>query len=103
MLQVKEQRRRLARRSRHHLSWITIENDIRSYECQVLDVSTDGAKLVADIEAPIGSTFQLPIVPQSIVQRRCEVVLRKGRMIGVKFSPEAPTSPSELRSVNRIS
>jgi hypothetical protein len=48
--------------------------DIRSHECQVLDVTADGAKLVADIEAPIGSTFQLPIVPQSIVQRRCEVV-----------------------------
>jgi hypothetical protein len=86
MLQVKEQRRRLARRSRHHLSWITIENDIRSYECQVLDVSADGAKLVADIEAPIGSSFRLSIVPNAIVRRECEVVWRKGRTIGVKFA-----------------
>jgi PilZ domain len=86
MPQVKEQRRRLPRRSRHHLSWITLENDIRSYECQVLDVSTDGAKLVADIEAPIGSTFRLSIVPQAIVRQKCEVVWHKGRVIGVKFA-----------------
>jgi hypothetical protein len=86
MPQVKEQRRRLARRSRHHLSWITIENDIRSHECQVLDVSADGAKLVADIEAPIGSRFRLSIVPQAIVCKKCEVVWRKGPVIGVKFA-----------------
>jgi hypothetical protein len=85
MPQVKEQRRRLARRSRHHLSWITTKNDIRSYECQVLDVSADGAKLVADIEAPIGSTLRLSIVPSGVVRRECEVIWRKGRVIGVKF------------------
>jgi hypothetical protein len=36
-------------------------NDIRSHECQVLDVSANGAKIVADIEAPIGSTFRLSV------------------------------------------
>ena len=89
MLHIKEQRRRLARRSRDHLSWITIEGDIRSYECQVLDVSADGAKLVADIEAPIGSRLRLSIVPQAIVRQKCEVVWRKGRVIGVKFATSA--------------
>jgi hypothetical protein len=50
-----------------------------------LDVSADGAKLVADIEAPTGSTFRLSVVPKAIVRRECEVVWRKGRTIGVKF------------------
>jgi hypothetical protein len=86
MPQVKQERRRLVRRSRHHLSWITLEGDIRSYECQVLDVSADGAKLTADIEATVGRTFRLSIVPHAIVRRECEVVWRKGRMIGVKFA-----------------
>lgn len=85
MLHVKEQRRRLARRSRQHLSWITLDNDIRSHECQVLDVSADGVKLIADIEAPIGSMLQLSIVPHGIARKKCEVVWRKGRTIGVKF------------------
>jgi len=89
MPQVKEQRRKLARRARHHLSWITIAKDIRSYECQVLDLSADGAKLVADIETPIGSTFRLSIVPQAIVRQKYAVVWRKGRVIGVKFAGQA--------------
>jgi len=96
MSQVKQQRRRSARRIRQHRSWITIENDIRSHECQVLDVSADGAKLLADIDAPIGSTFRLSAVPEALVRRKCEVLWRKGRMIGVKFSIEASTSPNEL-------
>ena len=50
-------------------------------------MSANGAKLVADIEVPIGSTFRLSVVPQAIVRRKCEVVWRKGRVIGVKFAP----------------
>jgi hypothetical protein len=88
MPQAGQQRHRLQRRTRHHPLWITFENDVRSYECQILDVSTDGAKLVADIEAPIGTTFRLSAVPQAVVRRRCEVVWRKGRTIGVKFAAE---------------
>jgi hypothetical protein len=88
MPQAAQQRRRLQRRTRHHPSWITFENDVRSYECQILDVSTDGAKLVADIDAPIGTTFRLSAVLQAVVRRRCEVVWRKGRTIGVKFAAE---------------
>jgi hypothetical protein len=86
MPQVKQERRRLVRRSRQHPSWISKENDIRSHECWVLDVSANGAKLIADIDAPIGSKLCLSIVPHSIVRRECEVVWRKGRMIGVKFA-----------------
>jgi PilZ domain len=85
MPQLKQERRGLARRSRQHSSWITIENDIRSHECRVLDVSANGAKLLADIDTPIGSKLRLSIVPHSIVRRECEVVWRKGRMIGVEF------------------
>jgi hypothetical protein len=88
MPKVMQQRRKLVRRARQHPAWITIKNDIRSYECQVLDVSAGGAKLVADIETPIGSTFRLSIVPHGIVRKKCEVVWRKGRVIGVRFAPK---------------
>ena len=47
---------------------------------------TDGAKLVTDIDAPIGTMFRLSAVPQAVVRRRCEVVWRKLRTIGVKFT-----------------
>jgi hypothetical protein len=88
MPQVKQQRRRLVRRTRQHPSWITIEGDIRSHECEVLDVSADGAKLIADIEAPIGSKFWLSVVPEAVVRRECEVVWRRGRTIGARFATQ---------------
>jgi PilZ domain len=95
MPQLKRERRGLVRRSRQHSSWITIENDIRSHECRVLDVSANGAKLLADIDAPIGSKLRLSIVPHAIVRRECEVVWRKGRMIGVKFAVSAAPGQAE--------
>jgi hypothetical protein len=52
----------------------------------MLDISADGAKLVADIAGPIGSMFRLSSVPQAVVRKSCEVVWQKGRTIGVKFS-----------------
>jgi hypothetical protein len=93
MPQVKQQRRRLLRRTRQHPSWITFENNLPSHECQILDISADGAKLVADINAPIGASFRLSAVPQGVVRRRCEVVWRKGRTIGVRFA--AATAKTE--------
>lgn len=103
MPQIKQQPRRFVRRIWQYPSWITIENDIRRHECQVVDVSANGTKLVADIDAPIGSKFRLSVVPHAVVGRECEVVWRKGRMISVKFSAEVRTSPNELRPVNQVS
>jgi hypothetical protein len=90
--QIKLERRGLVRRSRQHSLWITIENDIRNHECKVLDVSANGAKLLADIDVSVGSKLCLSIVPHAIVRRECEVVWRKGRMIGVKFADGAAKS-----------
>jgi hypothetical protein len=73
---------------RNHPSWITFERDIQSHECQIIDIFGDGAKLVADVEPPIGSTFRLSAVPQAVVRRRCEVIWRRGRTFGVKFAAE---------------
>jgi hypothetical protein len=88
MSQVKQQRRRLVRRTRQHPSWITIEGDIRSHECEVMDVSADGAKLIADIEARVGSKFRLSVVPEAVVRREYEVVWRRGHTIGVRFAAQ---------------
>ena len=90
MPRVNQQRRSLVRRTRQHPAWITIGNGIQSHECRLLDVSENGAKLVADIEAPIGSKLRLSNVPRAIVRRECEIVWRRGRMIGVKFVNGVP-------------
>jgi hypothetical protein len=81
-----KQQRHLARKARNHCAWITFDGDIRSNECHVLDISPAGAKLTADIDASVGSSFSLSVAPKSLVRKPCEVVWRRGRQIGVKFT-----------------
>jgi PilZ domain len=81
-----KQRRSSTRKARDHGAWITMDGDVRSHECHVLDVSARGAKLVADLDAQVGSSLRLSIARQSIVRKPCMVVWRKGRQIGVTFS-----------------
>jgi hypothetical protein len=70
---------------RHHPAWIAFDGDTRSYDCQVLDVSASGAKLIADIDAVVASKFRLSFTPLSLAGKECEVVWRKRRTIGVRF------------------
>jgi hypothetical protein len=92
MSRAAPQRRRLLRRTRQHEAWITFDRGVQSFECQVLDISSDGAKVVTDVDAPIGTRFRLSAVPQAVVRRSCEVVWRKGRTIGVKFTAPEPAT-----------
>ena len=58
-------RKREPRRARQHAAWITFEDDFISHDCQILDVSLNGAKLTADIAVAIGSRFRLSAVPHA--------------------------------------
>jgi hypothetical protein len=83
MLITKQKREH--RRARQHTAWLTFDDDFVSHECQVLDVSLNGAKLVAEIGVTIGSRFRLSTVPHALVRQRCEVVWCRGKMFGVMF------------------
>jgi hypothetical protein len=84
MLITKQKRE--PRRARQHNAWLTFDDDFVSHECEVLDVSLNGAKLVAKIGVEIGSRFRLSTVPHALVRQRCEVVWRRGKMFGVMFT-----------------
>jgi hypothetical protein len=77
--------KREPRRARQHTAWLTFDDDFVSHECQVLDVSLNGAKLVAEIDVAIGNRFRLSAVPHALSRQRCEVAWRRGKMFGVKF------------------
>jgi PilZ domain len=83
MLITKQKRE--PRRARQHTAWLTFDDDFVSHECQVLDVSLNGAKLVAEIDVTIGSRFKLSTAPHALVRQRCEVVWRRGKMFGAMF------------------
>jgi hypothetical protein len=55
------------------------------HECRVFDVSQNGAKVVIDAGAEIGTRFGLALVPDH--PRQCEIVWRRGRTLGIKFVP----------------
>ena len=64
MLITKQKRE--PRRARQHTAWLTFDDDFVSHECQVLDVSLNGAKLVAEVAVEIGSRFRLSTVPHAL-------------------------------------
>jgi hypothetical protein len=86
MLITKQKRE--PRRARQFSAWLMFDDDFVSHECQVLDVSLNGAKLVAEIDVAIGSTLRLSTVPHALARQRCEVVWRRGKTFGVKFVDE---------------
>jgi hypothetical protein len=56
--------KREPRRARQHAAWIMFDDDFVSHECQILDVSLNGAKLVAEIGVAIGNKLRLSTVPR---------------------------------------
>jgi hypothetical protein len=83
---VPKQRRSSGRKMRSHDAWITFDGDEHSYECRVADISADGAKLVADADVIVGSHVKLSTSQHAMVSKPCEVMWRRGRQIGVKFT-----------------
>jgi hypothetical protein len=77
--------KREARRRRHQWAWGTLEGKAAAHDCRVLDVSQNGAKVVTDMAAEIGTRMGLALVPHR--PRLCEIVWRRGRTVGIKFVP----------------
>jgi hypothetical protein len=72
---------REVRRTRHFSAWINVQGRVHC-ECKVLDVSTNGAKVITEEKVP--DRFQLAFF-QGGENRVCEVVWRRAKMLGVKF------------------
>jgi hypothetical protein len=75
------------RRSRQLSAWIAFEGDQSGRECRVMDISLHGAKIVADVDTDIGSRLYFTLVPNAQKGKRCEVIWRRGKMLGIKFVP----------------
>jgi hypothetical protein len=72
---------REVRRTRHLSAWIKVEGRAHC-ECQVLDISTHGAKVI--VASAVPDRFDLAF-SEGGRHRVCEVVWRRAKMIGVKF------------------
>jgi hypothetical protein len=75
---------REVRRSRHSSAWIVLAGSA-DQECQILDISKNGAKVITDMPSHVPSRFELAFTQGGAKRRLCEVIWRRGKMIGVQF------------------
>ena len=76
--------KREVRRRRCQSAWITADG-LMTHECRLNNLSLSGAELVVEVANVLPSRFEIGLVPNSAKTKRCEVVWRQGRTIGVKF------------------
>jgi hypothetical protein len=79
-----KQIKRATRRVRHLSAWI-VQPGLDDHECRVMDVSAKGAKIISAMPSRVADRFELAFTKGDGKPRRCEVVWRRGKVIGVQF------------------
>ncbi|MBI5132341.1 MAG: PilZ domain-containing protein [Rhodopseudomonas palustris] len=82
---AKERKKREARKSVRQSGWITLDGGFAARPCEVIDLSTSGAKLTLAEAVSLGPKLRLAFSRDARTGRNCEVVWRRGTTIGVKF------------------
>ncbi|WP_374207767.1 PilZ domain-containing protein [Bradyrhizobium sp. 190] len=78
-------KKRETRKSLSQPGWITLEGGFAARQCVVRDLSTTGAKVTIDDPNTLPTNLRLAFSRDARTGRRCEVVWRRGKSVGVKF------------------
>jgi len=78
-------KKRDTRKSLSQPGWITLEGGFAARQCVVQDMSTTGAKITIDDPNSLPAKLRLAFSRDARTGRRCEVVWRRGKTVGVKF------------------
>jgi hypothetical protein len=85
-MRIKQKRAIRRMRRRHQRAWLVLDSVEGRPECEVMDISSDGARLViASAGLTVPKRFGVALVPNS-PPRECERVWRNGEMMGVRFT-----------------
>lgn len=82
---AKERTKREVRRSVRQSGWITLDGGFAARPCEVVDLSTTGAKLTMADAISLGPKLRLAFSRDARTGRNCEVIWRRGTTVGVKF------------------
>jgi hypothetical protein len=82
---LRSSKKRETRKSLSQPGWITLEGGFAARQCVVQDMSTTGAKVTIDDPNSLPAKLRLAFSRDARTGRRCEVVWRRGRTVGVKF------------------
>ncbi|ABA05186.1 conserved hypothetical protein [Nitrobacter winogradskyi Nb-255] len=88
-MRVKQKRAIRRMRRRHQRAWLVLDQvDGRSRsECEVMDISSDGARLVIASSLSVPKRFGVALVPNA-TPKECERVWRNGEMMGIRFTEQ---------------
>jgi hypothetical protein len=78
-------KKREARKSVQQPGWITLEGGFAARPCVVQDLSSTGAKVTVEDPNALPGKLRLAFSRDARTGRRCEVVWRRGKTVGVKF------------------
>ena len=78
-------KKRESRKSLSQPGWITLEGGFAARQCVVQDLSATGAKVTIDDPNSLPTKLRLAFSRDARTGRRCEVVSRRGKSVGVKF------------------
>jgi PilZ domain len=83
-MKPKATKREVRRMIRQQSAWITLNGEAAT-ECRIMDISKRGAKIYPNGSAPVPDRFELAFFIEDEKRRACEVIWRRGRMLGIKF------------------
>jgi hypothetical protein len=78
-------KKRETRKSLRQSGWITMEGGFAARPCVVHDISTTGAKVTIDDPNTLPAKLKLAFSRDARTGRKCEVVWRRGKSVGIKF------------------
>jgi len=79
--------KRGVRRARSLSAWIVTAGS-EDQECRVIDVSKNGAKVIAPVPSQVPDRFEIRFAQGAKRHRVCVVVWRRVNVIGVQFASE---------------
>jgi PilZ domain len=79
-------KKREARKSLHQPGWVTLDGGFAARPCVVQDLSSTGAKITVDDSTVLAGRLRLAFSRDARTGRNCEVVWRRGKSLGVKFT-----------------
>jgi hypothetical protein len=93
---VLNDKRKATRREIRYTSWIVMD-DSELQGCVLLDISDTGARLDVQDASTIPDCFILSLSNRGRARRKCHVVWRDGKQVGVEFDRKLPQAHQAVK------
>jgi hypothetical protein len=84
-------KRRAKRRTMRYSAWMAFDKDVQQ-GCAIADISETGARIDVEDVDNVPDRFILLLAASGSARRKCRVVWRQERQIGVVFEPSPATA-----------